>query len=63
VDGSLDGTANRSLAATADASILPGDILSISLALAAAHATDACYIYGVELWYRTNLAFSNISGR
>jgi hypothetical protein len=63
IDGSLSGTANRSLAATADASIKPGDILQISLALSAAHATDACYIYGIEIWYRSNLAFSDINSR
>lgn len=57
------GAANRTLAATADASIKPGDCLSIALALAAAHGTDACYIYGIDLWYRSNLAFSDINSR
>ena len=56
-------TANRSLAATADASIKPGDCLQIQLNLSAAHATDACYVYGIELWYRSNLAFTDIRSR
>jgi hypothetical protein len=56
-------TANRSLAATADASLKCGDIIQVSLALSAAHATDACYIYGIDLWYRSNLAFTNINTR
>ena len=62
VDPSLSGTANRSLAATADASIKPGDCLSIVLTTAA-HTTDAISVYGVELWYRSNLAFSDIRSR
>jgi hypothetical protein len=63
VDGSLSGVANRSLAATADASIKCGDCLQITLALSAAHGTDAFYMYGVEMWYRSNLAFSDIRSR
>jgi hypothetical protein len=55
-------TANRSLAAMADASIKPGDLLSIVLT-AAAHTTDAINIYGATLWYRSNLAFSDIASR
>jgi hypothetical protein len=56
------GGANRSLAATADASIKPGDILNISIVLSGAH-TDAVNIYGIEMWYRSNLAFSDINSR
>ena len=56
-------TANRSLAATADASLKAGDVIQVTLALSAAHATDAAYIYGIDLWYRSNLAFTNISTR
>lgn len=55
-------TANRSLAATADASILPGDALNVVLTTAS-HTTDAISVYGVELWYRSNLAFSDIRSR
>ena len=58
-----NGTSNRSLSATADASLKCGDIVQVSLALSAAHATDACYIYGLELWYRSNLAFTNVGTR
>ena len=58
-----DGTSNRSLSATADASLKCGDIIQVTLALSAAHATDAVNIYGLELWYRSNLAFTNISTR
>jgi hypothetical protein len=56
------GTKNRSLAATADASIKPGDILDIVLN-SAAHTTDVIHLYGIELWYRSNLAFSEINSR
>jgi hypothetical protein len=56
------GSANRSLAATADASIQAGDLLSITLT-AASHTTDAINIYGLEMWYRSNLAFTNIGTR
>jgi hypothetical protein len=56
-------TSNRSLSATADASLKCGDCIQVGLALSAAHATDACYIYGIEVWYRSNLAFTNISSR
>ena len=55
-------TANRSLAATADATIQPGDILDLVLN-SAAHTTDVIHIYGIELWYRSNLAFTEISAR
>lgn len=55
-------TANRSLAATADASIQAGDTLDIVLN-SAAHTTDVIHIYGIELWYRSNLAFSDINSR
>ena len=55
-------TANRSLAATADASIRPGDCLSVVLTTAA-HTTDAISVYGVEIWYRSNLAFTDIRSR
>ena len=55
-------TANRSLAATADATIKPGDILDVVLN-SAAHTTDVIHIYGIELWYRSNLAFSDINSR
>jgi hypothetical protein len=55
-------TANRSLAATADASIKPGDALQITLT-SAAHSTDAISIYALTLWYRSNLAFTDINSR
>jgi hypothetical protein len=54
--------ANRSLAAIADATIQPGDILDIVLN-SAAHTTDVIHIYGIELWYRSNLAFTDINSR
>lgn len=54
--------ANRSLAAMADASVKPGDILDIVLN-SAAHTTDVIHLYGIELWYRSNLAFSDINSR
>jgi hypothetical protein len=54
--------ANRSLATTADASIKPGDILNVVLT-SAAHTTDLIAIYGIELWYRSNLAFTDINSR
>jgi len=57
------GTSNRSLSATADASIHPGDCLDINLALNSATGTDAVNIYGIEIWYRSNLAFSDINSR
>lgn len=57
------GVSNRSLSTTADASLKCGDIIQVSLALSAAHATDACYVYGIDLWYRSNLAFTNIGTR
>ena len=57
------GVSNRTLSATADASLRCGDCIQVSLALSAAHATDALNIYGIELWYRSNLAFSNIGTR
>jgi hypothetical protein len=53
---------NRSLAATADATIKPGDILTIALALSAT-MTDDVNIYGMEIWYRSNLAFTEINSR
>jgi hypothetical protein len=56
------GTKNRSLAATADASVKPGDILDIVLN-SAAHANGVLHIFGIELWYRSNLAFSEIGAR
>jgi hypothetical protein len=55
-------TANRSLAATADASIQPGDCLNIVLTTAA-HTTDAISVYGITIWYRSNLAFTDINSR
>lgn len=55
-------TANRSLAATADASLKPGDSIQITLSTAA-HTTDAISVYGIELWYRSNLAFTDINSR
>jgi hypothetical protein len=55
-------TTNRSLSATADASIQAGDCLSIALTTAA-HTTDAISVYGIELWYRSNLAFTDINAR
>lgn len=55
------GTRNRSLAATADASIRAGDALTIRLTTAA--LTDSLYIYGAQIWYRSNLAFTNIDAR
>jgi hypothetical protein len=57
------GAANRTLAATADASLKCGDNIQVTLTLSAAHGTDACYVYGVELWYRSNLAFTNVGSR
>jgi hypothetical protein len=57
------GVSNRTLSATADASLKCGDIIQVSLNLSGAHATDACNIYGIEIWYRSNLAFTNISTR
>lgn len=56
------GTKNRSLAATADASIQAGDMLNIVLTTAA-HTTDAIQVYGIEFWYRSNLAFTDINSR
>jgi hypothetical protein len=53
---------NRSLSATADASIQAGDALSVVLTTAA-HTTDAISVYGVEIWYRSNLAFTDIRSR
>jgi len=58
----MDGSANRSLAATADASIKPGDCLTIVLT-ADAHTTDELDVYGINLWYRSNLALSDINSR
>jgi hypothetical protein len=55
-------THNRSLYSTADASIRPGDALNVTLT-ASAHTTDAINIYGLEIWYRSNLAFSDINSR
>jgi len=55
-------TSNRSLSATADASVKAGDALSIILT-SSAHTTDALSIYGAELWYRSNLAFTDIDAR
>ena len=57
-----DGTANRSLAATADASIKAGDCLTIVLT-STAHTTDELDVYGINLWYRSNLALTNINSR
>jgi hypothetical protein len=62
IDGSLSGIANRTLAATSDASIRPGDQLQVTLA-ASAHTTDAINMYGLEMWYRSNLAFTTINNR
>jgi hypothetical protein len=56
------GLTNRTLSTTADASIKPGDILDIVLN-SAAHTTDVIHLYGIELWYRSNLAFSEINSR
>jgi len=57
-----DGSANRSLAATADASIKPGDCLTVVLT-SGAHTTDDLDVYGLNLWYRSNLALSDINSR
>ena len=54
-------TTNRTLATTADASVKAGDSLSIRLTTAV--LTDSLYIYGAEIWYRSNLAFTNINDR
>jgi hypothetical protein len=62
VDASLRGTTNRTLSATADASIKPGDILMIRMTLSAT-MTDDVNIYGANIWYRSNLAFSEINSR
>jgi hypothetical protein len=56
------GTKNRSLYSTADASIKAGDALSITLS-SSAHTTDAISIYAMEIWYRSNLAFTDINKR
>lgn len=45
-----------------DLSLLPGDALTIRLT-ADAHATDALYVYGAWIVYRSNLAFSDESDR
>jgi hypothetical protein len=64
-----NGTSNRSLSATADASLKCGDIVQVSLACAGGlsgnglHAADAINTYGLEIWYRSNLAFTNIGTR
>lgn len=65
IDGSLDGTDNRLLAATADASVKAGDILAISVNLSPSPGThsDSVDIYGIEMWYRSNLAFTEINAR
>jgi hypothetical protein len=56
------GTKNRSLAATADATIRAGDALSIKLTTGTL-TTDDLNIYAMEIWYRSNLAFTNIDNR
>lgn len=56
------GAANRSLAATADASIKANDALTVRLTVSAAF-TDDIDIYGIEMVYRSNLAFTDISDR
>lgn len=50
------GTDNRT--ATGDDSIKAGDRLTVALTISA-HATDAINFYGVEIWYRSNLAFTD----
>ena len=61
--GSPLSTANRSLSATADASLKPGDCLDIDINLNSATGTDAINVYGIEFWYRSNLAFTDINSR
>ena len=59
---SSSGAANRSLAATADASLQAGDIIVVNLNTTA-HATDDINIYAITFWYRSNLAFTDVNSR
>jgi hypothetical protein len=47
---------------TGDVSLKPGDCVQVTLT-SSAHTTDAINIYGISLWYRSNLAFTDKNSR
>jgi hypothetical protein len=55
-------TKNRAPAGAVASDIAPGDLLNIVLSTAA-HTTDAINVYGIKIWYRSNLAFTDINSR